>query len=83
MEILFVLIPLSFILIGFAVYLFFWAVKDGQFDDMDGSAHSILFDDDKALESEQEESLIGEGQEQEARDSNEESSDNPEKDKQL
>lgn len=47
MDILFLLIPLSFVLIGGAIYLFFWAVKDGQFDDMDGAGHSILFDDDK------------------------------------
>lgn len=47
MDILFLLIPLSFVLISIAIYLFFWAVKDGQFDDLDGSAHSILFEDDK------------------------------------
>ena len=47
MDIIFLLIPVSFVLIAGAIYLFFWAVKDGQFDDLDGSAHSILFDDDK------------------------------------
>lgn len=27
----------------------FWAVKSGQFDDMDSPAHKILFDDDEPL----------------------------------
>jgi nitrogen fixation-related uncharacterized protein len=25
--------------------VFFWAVDSGQYDDLDGPAHSILFDD--------------------------------------
>jgi nitrogen fixation-related uncharacterized protein len=27
------------------VYIFFWAVDSGQYDDLEGPAHSILFDD--------------------------------------
>lgn len=46
MEILFVLIPLSLILLGIAVWAFFWAVKSGQFDDLDSPAYRILLDDD-------------------------------------
>jgi len=49
MDILFLLIPVSFIFIVVAIRIFFWAVKDGQFDDLDGAAHSILFDNDKDL----------------------------------
>ncbi len=49
MDILFLLIPVSFILIIVAIKIFFWAVKDGQFDDLDGAAHSILFDKDEKL----------------------------------
>ncbi len=49
MEILFLLIPVSFIFIFIAIRIFFWAVKDGQYDDLDGAAHSILFDKDKDL----------------------------------
>jgi len=29
--------------------VFNWAVKSGQFDDLEGPAHSILFDDDKDM----------------------------------
>jgi cbb3-type cytochrome oxidase maturation protein len=31
-------------LLGLAGFL--WALKSGQFDDLDGAAHRILFDDD-------------------------------------
>ncbi len=46
MEILYVLIPLSIILVGVAIRVFIWAVRNDQFDDLEGPAHSILFDDD-------------------------------------
>ncbi len=35
MEILFVLIPVSLLLIGLAVGAFVWAVRNGQFDSAD------------------------------------------------
>ncbi len=47
MEILYVLIPLSIILVGVAIRVFIWAVRNDQFDDLEGPAHSILFDDDE------------------------------------
>lgn len=46
MEVLFVLIPISIILVAVAIGIFGWAVKSGQYDDMEGPAHSILYDDD-------------------------------------
>ncbi|MBB3230277.1 cbb3-type cytochrome oxidase assembly protein CcoS [Halomonas stenophila] len=46
MSILYLLIPLSLILLGLAVWAFFWAVQHDQFDDLEGPAHRILFDDD-------------------------------------
>ena len=48
MEIVLVLIPLSLILLSVAVMIFRWAVRNGQYDDLDGPAHRILFDDDLA-----------------------------------
>ena len=47
MTILYLLIPLSLILLGLAVWAFFWAVKNDQFDDLEGPAHRILFDEDE------------------------------------
>lgn len=49
MDIIYVLVPLSILLLGGAVLIFFWAVKGGQFDDLDSPAHRILFDDDEHL----------------------------------
>ena len=46
MEIVFLLIPLSLVLVGGIVWAFFWAVRSGQFDDLEGPAHRILMDDD-------------------------------------
>jgi cbb3-type cytochrome oxidase maturation protein len=46
MEIIYLLIPLSLVLIGLIVWAFFWAVRSGQFDDLEGPAHRILMDDD-------------------------------------
>ena len=48
MSILYVLIPLALIVLGVAVWAFFWAVGSGQFDDMDTPAMRVLMDDDEA-----------------------------------
>ena len=46
MTILYFLIPLALLLLGGAVWLFFWAVGSGQFDDLDTPAMRIIMDDD-------------------------------------
>jgi cbb3-type cytochrome oxidase maturation protein len=46
MNILFALIPLALVLLGFAVWAFFWAVKSGQFDDLDTPPLRILLDNE-------------------------------------
>ena len=46
MEILYMLIPLGLVIFAVAIWAFVWAVKSGQFDDMEGPAHRILMDDD-------------------------------------
>jgi len=46
MEIIYLLIPLSLILVGGIVWAFIWAVRSGQFDDLEGPAYRILMDDD-------------------------------------
>ena len=48
MRILFVLIPISLVLLGFAIWSFVWAVRRGQFDDLDTPAIAVLADDDLA-----------------------------------
>jgi cbb3-type cytochrome oxidase maturation protein len=44
-TILYMLIPLSLVLVVGAVWAFFWAVDSGQFDDLDEPAHSVLAED--------------------------------------
>ena len=46
MDVIYGLIP-GMILLGLvSVLVFFWAVRSGQYEDMDGPAHRILDDDD-------------------------------------
>ena len=45
MPALYVMIPAALLIVAIAIYIFFWAVDSGQYDDLDGPAHSILFDD--------------------------------------
>ena len=52
MESLYLLIPLSLIFVGIAVAIFFWAVKSGQYDDLERESERILFDDDDDGENE-------------------------------
>jgi cbb3-type cytochrome oxidase maturation protein len=46
MNIIYVLIPLSLLLMVLAIGFFFWAVKNDQFDDLDTPALDILDEDD-------------------------------------
>jgi len=46
MTIIYVLIPLSIVMMIIAVGAFFWAVRSGQFDDLDTPALDILDDDE-------------------------------------
>lgn len=49
MNILLVLIPISLLLLGAAVWAFVWAVRGGQYDDLDTPPLDILVDDDKPM----------------------------------
>ncbi|MCB1865376.1 MAG: cbb3-type cytochrome oxidase assembly protein CcoS [Chromatiales bacterium] len=48
MEVLYFMIPLAIVLVALVAGLFFWAVRSGQFDDLEGPAHRILDDDDSS-----------------------------------
>lgn len=45
MNILLLLVPLSLLLLGIAVWAFIWAVRRGQFDDLDAASLDILADE--------------------------------------
>ncbi|CAN7248133.1 cbb3-type cytochrome oxidase assembly protein CcoS [Pseudoxanthomonas sp. LjRoot168] len=44
MNILLMLLPISLVLLGLAIAAFAWAVRKGQFDDLDTPALDILDD---------------------------------------
>ena len=46
MNILFILIPLSLALMGAAVWALFWAIDNGQFDDLEASGRAVLEEDE-------------------------------------
>ena len=43
----FYLIPISLILGAAGLGLFLWTLRDGQYEDLDGAAQRILYEDDK------------------------------------
>lgn len=50
MEVLYLLIPISLLLLGGIVWVLLWAVKSGQFDDLEGPAHRILLDEEQVVD---------------------------------
>ena len=46
MDSLLVLVPVALLLGLLALAAFLWALRNGQFDDPEGSAGRILYDDD-------------------------------------
>lgn len=47
MEILYLLIPLSVVLVIVIGGIFWWSVRSGQFDDLEGPGYRVLMDDDR------------------------------------
>lgn len=47
METLYLLIPVSLILVFLIGLIFWWSLRSGQFDDMEGPAYRVLMDDDR------------------------------------
>lgn len=48
MEALYLLVPLSIVIVFIAIWVFFGMSDSGQFDDMEGPALRILQDEDEA-----------------------------------
>lgn len=46
MSIIYILIPIAILLTAIGLFIFFWAVKADQFNDLEKQGMSILFDDD-------------------------------------
>ncbi len=45
---LLVLIPIALFLSGLGLAAFLWTLRSGQFDDLEGAAERILFEDEKS-----------------------------------
>ena len=43
----FYLIPVALVLGGAALAAFLWSLRSGQYEDLDGAAHRVLFEEDK------------------------------------
>lgn len=46
MDILYLLVPMSIILVFVIGAIFWWSLKSGQFEDLDGPGYRVLMDDD-------------------------------------
>ena len=50
MNVLIYLIPIALLLGCIGLAAFIWSLKTGQYDDLDGAANRILFDDENSPE---------------------------------
>lgn len=50
MEIIYLLLPIALILVAIIVWVFMWAVKSDQFEDLEGPAHRIIMDDNDKVD---------------------------------
>ena len=46
MDILYLLIPMSLALVFLIAVIFWWSLRSGQYEDLDGPGHRVLMDDD-------------------------------------
>lgn len=46
MDIMIFLIPAAVLMGAIGLAAFFWSLRSGQYEDLDGAAHRILIDDD-------------------------------------
>jgi cbb3-type cytochrome oxidase maturation protein len=49
MDILFLLVPLSVVLVLLVMALFYWALQSGQFENVEREGERILWDDEAQL----------------------------------
>ena len=48
MESVYLLIPISVILVFVIAWIFWWSVRSGQFDDMEGPRWRVIFQEDQS-----------------------------------
>ena len=50
MEIIFLLIPLSILFVIIIAGVLFWAIRSGQYDDLEKEGHRILMEEDEPVD---------------------------------
>jgi len=50
MEALYLLVPLSVVLVFAIAIAFWWSLRNGQYDDLEGPCYRVLMDDEKAVD---------------------------------
>lgn len=53
MDIIYLLVPVAILFIILVAIVFFWAIRSGQFDDLEGPAYRILKDNDEIKQQQQ------------------------------
>ncbi len=46
MSIIYIMIPLGIIFVGLAIWALVWAIRSGQFDELESHGWSVVLDDD-------------------------------------
>ncbi len=62
MESLYFLIPIALVFVVIAIKILFWAIKSGQYDNLESEAHRILFDDEHVSLSTKNDSEVNPGE---------------------
>lgn len=71
MDILYLLIPISLVLLAGIVAAFLWAVNSGQFDDLEGEGVRILMDREEGAAAQSNDDMTERGREDDAVDARE------------
>jgi cbb3-type cytochrome oxidase maturation protein len=50
MDMIYVLIPLALLLLAVAAWALIWAIRTGQFDDLDSQGWTVVLDEDRKVE---------------------------------
>lgn len=53
MSIIYVLIPIAILFVAIGIWIFFWAVRSKQFEDLEKEGLSILFDEEQKSQNNQ------------------------------
>ena len=49
MDVIYILLPIALILVVVIIWIFMWAVKSDQFEDLEGPAHRIIMEKDDEI----------------------------------